>query len=400
MDAPLAGLLVLDFGRVIAAPRCARYLADLGAEVIHIERPGQGDDTRSDPHIFQPGWSGAFLQENWGKRSLCVDLKHPRAGEIIDPLVRRADIVIENFRPGVARSLGLGYERLRGINPAVIMCSISAYGQEGPFANRVGYGFMADALAAIPEMTGEPGGPPMPTALPLADSTTSMLAFGLIATALFERARTGVGRHIDVALLDAAFALHDLGVQTYLSTGGQLQPTRRGLLDDMRVPWGYFQGADGWMCIICGTEAHWQALAAAMERPDLKDRYRSFADRVLHKDEIYEAIGAWVASFPGIDQPLALLAEAQVPCARLNTIHEAINHPQVQERRLIRDREHPVLGKVRIQNFLGINAAQAQDLPAPGLGEHNRLVATEIAGLGEEHYLELLAEGCISGPGD
>ena len=395
---PLKGLLILDFGRVIAAPRCARYLADLGAEVIHVERPVQGDDTRLDPHVFEPGLSGAFIQENWGKRSLGLDLKHERAKKILHPLLRKADVVVENFRPGVMANLGLDYPRLQAINPRLIMCSISAYGQTGPYADRVGYGFMADAIAAIPELTGEPDGPPMPTTVPLADNTAALLAVGMICAALYGRVASGCGTYIDLSLLDAAFGIHDLGIQTYISTNGATRMTRRGLHDDMRVPWGYFKAADGWVCIMCGTEPMWATLAEAIGRADMlaDPRYDTADMRRRNPDGVYAAIEAWVSSMPSAEEVVRLLSDLKIPCARVNDIKQAIEDPQVEARRLIVERAHPVLGEVKLQNFLGVNLSPDAVLrPAPLLGEHNREIALELAGLSDSQYQALVGEGCL-----
>jgi crotonobetainyl-CoA:carnitine CoA-transferase CaiB-like acyl-CoA transferase len=394
----LTGLLVLDFGRVIAAPRCARYLADLGADVIHVERLMQGDDTRCDPHVFKAGLSGAFIQENWGKRSLSIDLKHDKACEILHPLIAKADILVENFRPGVMASLGLDYRSLEKINPRLVMCSISAYGQTGPYSSRVAYGYMADAIAGIPELTGEPEGPPIPTSVPLADNTAALQAVSLICVALIGRISTGRGAYIDLSLLDASFGMHDFGVQTYLSTGGKECRTRRGLRDHNQVPWGYFQGRDGWVCISCVTERMWAALTIAMGRPDMASdpRFRTLEQRRKHQSEIYRTIDDWVRSFETIVELVDCLSERKVPCAKLNTMAEAIEDPQVQARHLVIERHHPVLGNVLLQNFLGVNLPpKSNSRAAPLLGEHNREIAMDLAGLSEQHYTHLVETGCL-----
>jgi crotonobetainyl-CoA:carnitine CoA-transferase CaiB-like acyl-CoA transferase len=402
MSRPLEGLLVLDFGRVIAAPRCARYLADLGAEVIHIERQLLGDDTRLDPQIFETGLSGAFIQENWGKRSLSIDLKHRRAKEILSPLIAKADVLIENFRPGVMRSLGLDYPEVEKINPTLVMCSISAYGQTGPYSPRVGYGFMADAIAGIPELTGEPDGPPMPTSAPLADNTAALQAVGLICAALIGRAKSGRGTYIDLSLLDATFGIHDFGVQMYLSTGGAVSVTRRGLRDDLRVPWGYFRGRDGWVCILCGTEAMWEKFAAVMGRPEMAQdaRFSTVEQRRRNRAEVYQGIENWLAGFDRICDVVNLLSDHNIPCAPVNTMAQAIDDPQVRARQLIIECHHPVLGTVKLQNFLGVNLPPGGSRAAPLLGEHNREIAIGVAGLSEELFAELVAEGCLGKPLD
>jgi crotonobetainyl-CoA:carnitine CoA-transferase CaiB-like acyl-CoA transferase len=398
MPGPLDGVLVLDFGRVIAAPRCARYLADLGADVIHVERLVHGDDTRLDPQLFEAGLSGAFIQENWGKRSLSIDLKHPRAKEVLVPLIAKADVLIENFRPGVMANLGLDYPRVAEINPMLVMCSISAYGQTGPYASRVGYGFMADAIAGIPELTGEPEGPPMPTSVPLADNTAALQAFGMICAALLGRAQAGCGTYIDLSLLDAAFGIHDFGVQTYLSSGGAVSLTRRGLRDDIRVPWGYFQGRDGWVCIMCGTEPMWRVLAAVMGRPEMAQdpRFRTVEQRRKHHAKVYQAIDDWVNSFASIYEVVDVLARRNVPCAPVNSMAQAIEDPQVKARQLVMDRDHPVLGRVQLQNFLGVNRPErGGERPAPLLGQHNREIALELVGLSDQQIDELIEAGCL-----
>ena len=307
-------------------------------------------------------------------------------------------MLIENFRPGVMASLDLDYRRVAEINPKLVMCSISAYGQTGPYAPRVGYGFMADAIAGIPELTGEPDGPPMPTSVPLADNTAALQAFGMICAALLGRIATGCGRYIDLSLLDAAFGIHDFGVQTYLSSGGAVSLTRRGLRDDIRVPWGYFQGQDGWVCIMCGTETMWAVLAAAMGRSELATdtRFRTVDQRRKHQGEVYQMIDDWVQSFSSIAEVVDLLGRRNVPCAPVNTMAQAIEDPQVKARRLVMERDHPVLGRVQLQNFLGVNLpAQAAERPAPLLGEHNREIALELIGLSEHHLAELIEAGCL-----
>ncbi len=392
----LSGIRVLDFGRVIAAPRCARFLADLGADVIHIERPGQGDDTRCDPLVFEDGMSGAFMQENWGKKSLCIDLKHPQAKDVIYPLVKRSDVVIENFRPGVMKELGFGYPQLKRLNNQLVMCSISAYGQTGPYAKRSGYGFMADAMAGIPELAGDPIGPPTPTPIPLSDCAASMLAFALICAALHGRGLTKEGMFIDLSLLDAAFCLHDLAIQLYFSSKGTIRSTRRGMYDDLRVPWGYFEVGQEWICIMCGTDRQWTRLVQTMGRPEMANAYPSNSERVENRETIYQAINDWVKEIGSADQVLDILTNGEIPCARLNTIHQAINDKQVKTRNLFVECSHPSVGDVMVQNFLGKSfKGPDPDRPAPRLGQHSYEVIVNFAGLSEATYRDLVQCGCI-----
>lgn len=396
-DRPLAGLRVLDFGRVIAAPRAARYLAELGADVIHIERPDGGDDTRFDPYDFGGGLTGAFIQENWGKRSLALNLKHPRAMEIIEPLVRRADVVIENFRPGVMARLGLAYDRLAAINPRIVMCSISGFGQTGTVSDSGAYGFIADAIAGFPELAGEADGPPVPSPLPIADVMGAALAFGHICAALVRRSITGRGRHIDLSLLDAALAAHDMALQVYLSTNGAELPTRRGANDPIRVPCGYFEGRDGWICLICGTNQHWQSLLSLMgPHGAALGELRTLEQRQAQHEFVYRTIGEWVSSVRSVQELAELMEKAGVPSARLNTIEEVARDPRVLSRKLIETVNHPMLGPIRIQNLLGINADPTSVRPAPLLGQHSREIAEE-AGLSAKTIDALIADGCLAG---
>jgi crotonobetainyl-CoA:carnitine CoA-transferase CaiB-like acyl-CoA transferase len=395
---PLEGVRVLDFGRVLAAPHAARQLADMGADVIKIERPVTGDDSRLDPFIFEDGLSGAYMQQNWGKRSLAIDLRHEEARPIVEALVRESDILIENFRPGVMNRLGFGYEALSAINPRLIMCSISAYGQTGPYAQRAAYGQVVEAAAAIPELTGEPGRPPMPTLVPIADNMAAALALGAICAALYRRQDTGLGEYIDVSLLEAAFQMHDMAVQQYDGSRGKVKMTRRGLQDETWVPWGFFEGADGWICIMAGNDRIWQSLANVLGRSDLATdpRYATYADRAERKDELYELVEQWVGSFTSIDQAIDLLAEAGVPAERVNDVGQAIQHPQIQARGMLVEFEHPRVGTLRVMNT-GMTFATSEvgvrGTP-PDLGQHTREVLTEV-GYDAAQIEKLLASNVV-----
>ncbi|RWI88903.1 CoA transferase [Mesorhizobium sp.] len=398
MPGPLTGIRVLDFGRVVAAPRSARLMADLGADVIHIERPVLGDDTREDPYVFFKGMSGAFIQQNWGKKSLCINLKHADAHVILYPLIEKADVVIENFRPGLMDALGLGYGKLSSINPGIVMCSISAFGQDGPYAGRIGYGYVVDAIAGMAMMTGDDDAVPTPPHLPMADGAAGLLAFGLICAALQGRHATGKGRYIDLSLLEAVTALHERPTQLFLSSQGTIRPTRRGLHDDLMVPWGYFEARDGWICIICATDRQWAALCAAMGSPaeGTDPRYATNDRRIEHRAEIYERITRWIGTFVSRDEIDALLSRHNVPCGKINIIPQVLEDPQVTARRSFVTRQHPQIGPVRLHNFLGSSMADAElGRPAPLLGQHTREVALEAAGLDEATYRKLLESGCL-----
>jgi crotonobetainyl-CoA:carnitine CoA-transferase CaiB-like acyl-CoA transferase len=395
----LAGVRVLDFGRVVAGPHCAQLMCAMGADVIKVERPIHGDDSRFDPFIYEPGLSAAFMQQNWGKRSLSIDLRHPDAKPIIQQLVAGSDVVIENFRPGVMAKLGFSYEALSAINPRVIMCAISAFGQTGPYADRLGYGPIAEALAAIPELTGEPDGPPMPTQYPIADNMAAALACASVCAALYWRDRSGVGQFIDMSLLDAAFQGQDLAIEQYLASGGKAEMRRRGLRDVTFVPWGFFQGRDGWVVIMCGNESMWPPLAKAMGREDMiKDpRYDNFAHRYENRDVIYRIVEDWVRSHDSIDRVVEILVGAGVPCDRVNTVAEATRHPQVMARKLLVEREHPTLGKMLVVNsglHFSRTPADIKGHP-PFLGEHNEEVLEGLLGLPASEVKRLTETGVL-----
>lgn len=392
-DRALHGTRVLDFGRIVAGPHCAQMMCAMGADVIKIERPVHGDDARSDPHVFEPGLSGAFMQQNWGKRSLSIDLRKAEAKEIIFKLVEQSDVVIENFRPGVMARLGFSYEALSAINPRLIMASVSAFGQTGPYADRLGYGPIAEALAAIPELTGEHDGPPMPTMFPIADNMAAALACTSICASLYWRDRSGVGQYIDMSLLDAVFQGQDLAFEQYLGTGGKTQMRRRGLRDVTFVPWGFFEGRDGWVCIMCGNESMWEPLAKAMGRADMVDdpRYKDFAARYENRAEVYRIVEEWVKSNSSVDTVVELMDKAGVPCDRVNTVAQAVSHPQVLARGLVVERDHPTLGRMKVVNS-GLNFSKT---PAdiyghpPFLGEHNEEILTGLLGMDAEEVAKL-----------
>ncbi|WP_292619723.1 CaiB/BaiF CoA-transferase family protein [Mesorhizobium sp.] len=396
---PLAGVRVLDFGIVLAAPHCARLMVDMGAEVFHIERTGEGDAARHSGYLHGPGLSDSFFLQNWGKKSLSVDLKHPDGKRLIERLVAKADVVIENFRPGVIAKLGFGYERLSEINPGIIMCSVSAYGQTGPYAQRPGYGALAEAVAGVPEITGEPDGPPMPTLFAVGDNVASAMALGAICAALYDRTRTGKGRYLDISLLDATFQSHDIATPRYLASKGKVLHTRRGLLDAIYVPWGYFKGRDGWVQIkSIETEDGFATLLRAIGHGGLvgDPRFANPDARSENRAIIYDLMQKWVDGFASIRAIVDLLVDAGVPVAPVNTIPDVVKDPQILARRLIIDREHPTLGTLPLQNHWGVNFRDSQ-APAypPFLGEHNR-EATEIAGLSEAEFGRLSREGVLA----
>jgi crotonobetainyl-CoA:carnitine CoA-transferase CaiB-like acyl-CoA transferase len=268
----LAGVRVIEVGQVVAAPHCGLLLAAAGADVIKVERPPVGDDTRQNPGFYPSGMSAYFVQQNWGKRSIVLDLATEPGKAAFRSLLVGADVLIENLRPGAMTRLGFGWPQVSAINPALVMCSISAFGQSGPDAGRPGYGALAEARAGLYEMTGEPGGPPMSGQIPVADMMAASRAFGMICAALVGQARTGRGDYLDVSLLDCAVELQDWAVERFTASDGRDRPTRRGRYDDALVPWGQFATTDGWIVLIVSSDRFWPGLAGLLADLDLAHR--------------------------------------------------------------------------------------------------------------------------------
>jgi crotonobetainyl-CoA:carnitine CoA-transferase CaiB-like acyl-CoA transferase len=339
------------------------------------------------------------MQQNWGKRSLSIDLRHEQAKPIIEQLIAVSDVLVENFRPGVMDRMGFGWGRVHELNPRLVMCSVSAYGQTGPYAQRPGYGPLAEAIAGIPSMTGDPDGPPMPTVVPIADNMAAAMAFGAICAALIYRQRTGEGQYVDISLLDAAFQMHDIATQQYLATDGEVMMTRRGLRDVTWVPWGFFKGTDGWVCIMCGNESIWPPLARTMGREDMIEdpRYDNFEHRYENRDEVYRVLEEWVAGFTSIHEIVQLLNDNGVPSAPVNSIGEAVRDPQILARDMLSPLEHPRLGPMRVVNSglrFSATAADVHGLP-PYLGEHNREIVVDLLGMQEETFADLTNAGVL-----
>lgn len=383
----LDGVTVLDLGRVAAAPHAALLLGSLGARVIKVERPVHGDDTRANPFLFENGESAYFLQQNAGKESISLDLKHPSGLEALKKLIRVADVVVENFRPGTMEGLGVSWEEIQKINPRAILCSISAYGQNGPDALKPGYGALAEARAGMPQLVGEPDGPPMPSPIAMPDFSAAAHAFGAICAALYARERTGHGERIDIALLDCAVEMHDWAVQLHTASGGEVAYRRRGRFDRSIVPWGYFETSDGWVAMIVSNDRFWRKLAELIGRPELGDdpRFATVSARSENADEVYELLTSWVRSH-GSQELLDEFAAADIPAERVAEIADLPRDPQLMARNMFIEIEHPELGTLKVLNTpltVPTSGAGIRGL-APKLGEHNEAILSELGYSGHE----------------
>ena len=393
----LEGYRVLDFTQVLAGPTTSRYMAELGAEVIKIEFAPTGDISRGVPYL-QDGRSGYYVQQNRGKRSLCLDLKHPGAAAVIRELIPKVDIVVENFAPGVIGRLGFAYENVKALNPKIIMCSISTFGQSGPLAERPGYDFIGCAYSGVLSMIGEAGHTPSLPQVGVGDISTGVHALTGLLAALLHRERTGEGQYVETSLLDCYFSYNDLTVQTASLSRGKVLPRRNGSHHFGVAPLGVFNGKRGGILIMASTDHQFGYLCQAMGRAELATdkRFLSNADRMANVDELKRIIQAWFDANDD-DEAFRLFEEYRVPYAPVLAIEEAMAHPHLRERGIVRKFNDRFLGEFDIPGFpLRFSAyPRHPELDAPTLGEHNHAVLEEYLGYSPERIAALEAEGVL-----
>lgn len=377
---PLAGMRVLDFSRVLAGPYCTALLADLGADVIKVEPPA-GDDYR---HVgpFIEGESALFLAVNRGKRSISLDLTKPGDLAIAQALAARSDVVVENFRPGVADKLGIGWGKLSGINPKLVYASISGFGQRGELAARPAYDIVLQAMSGIMSVTGTPDGPPTLVGESIADVVAGLFGSWSILAALVERQTTGIGRHIDLAMFDAMIAIQPLVVARYLASGQA--PQRVGNRHALSAPFGAFQARDGMFVLAVLNNKLFGILANLIGRPELAadHRFGSDTDRLANEQALREAIEGWSRQLTAEGAVSALVA-AGVPAAEISDMAEALTSPHAEARGLLQETAHPLLGAVRVPEqparFSGV--VRGGIAAAPALDADRQTILAE---LGEE----------------
>jgi len=386
---PLADLLVLDLSRVLAGPYATMMLADLGAEVIKVERPGSGDDTRQwGPPWLRPervegdrGESAYYLSINRNKKSLTLDLKTEKGREIVRELARQADVLVENWRVGAMDEWGLGYAALSEINPGLIYCAITGYGQTGPYRERAGYDFITQAEGGMMSVTGPVEGPPMKVGVAIVDLTAGMLASMAILAALHERERSGQGQYIDMALLDAQVAwLANVG-SNYLVSGER--PARYGNAHPNIVPYEPFPTADGWIAVGVGNDGQWRRLCALAGWDDLAadERFASNPGRVAHRGELVPTLQERFRTRTSAEWHAALL-EAGIPCGPINTIDQVFADPQVLAREMLVELPHPTAGSVKLAGSpfkLSRTPVRLESAP-PLLGQHTEEVLRQYLG--------------------
>lgn len=369
----LEGVRVLDFTHVLAGPSCTRLMAETGAEVIKVEAAPAGDMVRLMPAL-KNGRSGYYIQQNRGKKSICLNLRDPRAQEAIHKLVKNVDVVVENFTPGVMKRLNIDYKTLSAINPELIMCSISAFGQTGPLSNRPGFDYIAQAYAGVIDMIGEENGSPYFPGLGMGDVSTGAHAYGAISAALFHRAMGGGGQYLDISLLDCLFHCHEINVQGYDGSNGTLVPHRSGAHHFAVAPLGMFKGKEKWLVIIA-IGGQWENLLKVIGCEQFKTdpRFADNAGRVKHKQVLIDAIESWLRSTPSDEEAVRILEENHVPVAPVLSVPEAMAHPHHNERQTVRTVTDRAFGKVKIPGVPLRFSQYPEHLPlqAAFLGEHN-----------------------------
>ncbi|WP_175719530.1 CaiB/BaiF CoA transferase family protein [Burkholderia anthina] len=380
---PLEGIRVVDYSHFLAGPYVGRCLAALGAEVIKVERPGSGDAGRQHATILDDQQSAYFLQLNMGKRGVSVNMKDPRGKAFMQRLCDSADVFIENYRPGALDKLGLGYAALSARNPGLVYCSISAYGHTGPDAHRAGFGLIAEARSGIMQMIGNAGEPPPLMRISLGDMYTGIHAVAAINAALLGRVKSGRGQHIDMALYDTLFSMHEYAVQCYTMQG--VVPEQTGHDMPTSTLYGVFRAADGDLVIAAQVDDSWKRFATVVEQHggpagfSADARFHDLNGRNAHREEILAVVKPWVAARTVADV-LALLDSVDVPSAKVQRIDEVVADPQIVARGMVIEQTHPRLGKLRLPNlpFRFSDCDTSIRDVGPDLGQHNEEVAQSL----------------------
>lgn len=396
MDATLLqGVRVLDLSRVLAGPYCTMLLGDYGAEVVKVEVPGRGDDTRQWGPPWAGGESAYYLSVNRNKRSITINLKHPDGQEVVRRLAMRADVLVENFEVGALSRLGLDFAHLHALNPRLVYCSITGYGQDGFYCDRPGYDFVIQAEGGLMSITGEPQGEPVKVGVAISDIMAGMYACNAILAALHYRSLSGMGQHIDISLFDSQLAwLANVG-QNYLVSGQA--PKRYGNAHANIVPYQSFAASDGWIALAIGNDAQFLRFCEVAGCPGLASdvRFATNPARVENREELIEKLSAVFAQ-RSRQEWLDLLTRAKIPHGAINTIPQALSHAQTISRAMVQAISHPTAGEIRVV----APAPRFSSTPArierhpPLLGEHTDQILSEL-GFDSGAVARLHAEGAV-----
>jgi len=391
----LKGYHVLDFTHFVAGPTCTRIMAELGADVIKVERSHEGDHVRGMGLTSKDGMSTYYFQHSHSKRSLALDLHKPQAKQLLLKMIPKIDVVVENFAPGVIADMGFGYEALRKLNPKIVMCSVSAAGQTGPLSDRPGYDFIGAAFAGVTGLLGEADRPPIVPTMAIGDVSTGVAAAMAVGFALLNAERTGKGQYLDASLTDTYFHMHELCVPLVSIRKEKFSPTRNGSQHPTGSPNGVFKCPGGYIMLL--VQPHeFSRLARALGRPELAtdERFKSNGRRVRNNAALKEIIENWFATFPDRDSVIAELDKFRVPCGPVHSLEEAMAHPHLRERKTVRRVSDPAFGEFDIPGF-PVKFSDWPDrtnLKASRLGEDNESVLREMLGVSDAEITQLYSD--------
>ena len=403
----LGHLRVLDLSRVLAGPWCSQNLADLGADVIKIERPGNGDDTRAWGPPYAKDADGNdtteaayYLAANRGKRSVTIDIASPEGQALLRELVEHCDVVLENYKVGQLKRYGLDYDALKAIKPDLVYCSVTGFGQDGPYAHRAGYDFLIQGMGGLMSVTGErddlPGGGPQKAGVALTDLMTGMYATIAILAALTHRDRSGAGQYIDMALLDVQVAMLANMGSNYLNSGKP--PKRWGNAHPNIVPYQTFACSDGYIIVATGNDGQYQKFVEVGGRADLAlhERYATNPLRVKHREELVPLLAAMVLQQTR-DFWIEQLEAVGVPCGPINNLDDVYSNPQVLARGIVTEVPHPTAGTVKlVRNPMRLSASPADNAVAPPLlGQHTEDIVRDLLGHSDAEIAALRAKGVL-----
>jgi crotonobetainyl-CoA:carnitine CoA-transferase CaiB-like acyl-CoA transferase len=393
--APLAGLRVIDFTRILAGPFGSQFLGDMGAEVIKVEEPAKGDDTRGWPP-FVAGEATYFLSVNRNKKSLTVNMKAPEGVAILEKLIARSDVVLENFRPGTMERLGLGYGKLRRINPRLVYCSISGFGESGPEASRPGYDLIVQGESGLMDITGFADGPPVKVGNSIADLVSGMAAAQGVTLALLARDRSGRGQKVEIGMLDVMASLLTYQAGLYWNAGGR--PARRGNQHPSIVPYEVFRAQDAYLTLGVANNSLWERTCRALDRGDLvrDPRFDTEANRVTHRDMLIPMLNEILGARPA-DEWLERLEKAGVPAGKIKTVAEVCESPHLKARGMVVKLPHPKAGSITV---MGVpirlhDTPGAASVPPPLLGQHTDEILTRLLRIPRGRVERLRAAGVV-----
>jgi formyl-CoA transferase/CoA:oxalate CoA-transferase len=381
----LEGIKVLDLSRALAGPYCTMMLADMGAEVIKLEMPGTGDDSRSWGPPFVEGESAYFMSINRNKKSITLNMKSEQSREIVTKLIKQSDVLVENFRPGAMDRLGFGYDAVKAMNPGIIYSSISGFGQDGPYSMLPGFDQVLQGMGGLMSITGEPGGPPIKVGVAIADIAGGRFAAFGIVTALFNREKTGKGQVVDISLLDSQVAWLTYRAGAYFASGEVPQPVGSG--HPVIVPYQAFKAKDVYINIAVGNDTLWQKFCKAVGLESVMDdpQYATNAKRVENREAIVKIIGDLIVTKMG-EEWLTILKDAGVPSGPIYSVDKIFADPQVLHREMMKEMDHTKAGKIKVTGIpvkLSDTPGEVKT-PPPFLGEHTQEILEELGYSGQD----------------